>query len=321
MPSAPIPPILSVMGAPRSFTSLVSTMIGQHPQMYGLPEIQFFMADTVGEFWDICLLAPAPMGDGLLRAVAQIIFGEQTEETVQRARGWIRRRTPLTTGRMLELLAERVAPRIVVEKSTGTGYNRKFLARCGAMFPDSRYIHLVRHPRGHSQSVLKGMKEMQWNGRPMQWLIDLASYPTIEPGQLPDSRNKVDELDPQKSWYVLNQNIRNFLRPLPPERKLVVRGEDVVSNPDEALLRIAAWMGLRTDEEAIAAMKRPEDSPYACLGPPSAQYGNDGLFINDPVFRPSKGKPQSLDGPLGWRKDGAEFMPEIKKLALEFGYA
>lgn len=321
MPSAPIPPILSVMGAPRSFTSLVSTMIGQHPQMYGLPEIQFFMADTVGEFWDICLMAPAPMGDGLMRAVAQIIFGAQTEESVQRARGWIRRRSPLTTGRMLELLAEEVAPRIVVEKSTGTGYNRKFLQRYGAMFPDSRCIHLVRHPRGHAESVFKGMTEMQWNGRPMQWLIDLASYPTIEPGQLPDSRNKVDEMDPQKAWYVLNQNIRNFLRPFPPERKLLVRGEDVVSNPDEALHRIAAWLGLRTDPEAIAAMKRPEESPYACLGPPGAEYGNDALFVKNPVFRPSRGKPQTLDGPLRWRKDGAEFLPEIKKLATDFGYA
>jgi Sulfotransferase family len=309
------------LGAPRSFTSLISTMLGQHPQMYGLPEIQFFMCDTMGEFWDICLMASAPMGDGLVRAVAELIYGGQTEETVQRAHGWIRRRFHWTTGRMLEALAEVVAPRIIVEKSTGTVYNRKFLHRFGAMFPDSRYIHLVRHPRGQSESVFKAMKEMQVDGRPLQWLIDLSSYPTIEANQLPSSRNKVAEMDPQNAWFVLNQNVRSFLRTVPPARKLLVRGEDVLSNPDEALRNIAQWLGLRADLDAIEAMKHPEQSPYAHMGPPGAQYGNDALFLKDPVLRPSRAKAQSLDGPLEWRKNGAEFLPEVKQLAAEFGYA
>jgi len=289
--------------------------------MYGLPEVQLSMSDTVSEWWDICAQASFPMADGLVRAVAELIFGVQTEENVVRAQGWIRRRFHLSTGRMLELLAEAVAPRVVVEKTPGTVYNRIFLQRFGAMFPDARYLHLVRHPRGNAESVLKALDDLQLFGAPMQWVIDLASYPTIAPNQLPDSRHKAAELDPQKGWYVLNQNIRSFLRNIPAKRKLMVRGEDVLSDPDKMLREIVGWLGLRTDSEAIAAMKQPEESPYARPGPPGAQYGNDPLFVRDPVLRPGRARTQSIDGPLGWKKDGAEFLPEVKTLAAEFGYS
>lgn len=316
-PKAP----LFVLGAPRSFTSVVSAMLGQHPEMYGLPEVQLSLSDTVSGWWDVCAQASFPMADGLVRAVAELIFGAQTEENVVRAQGWIRRRFHLSTGHMLELLAEAVAPRIVVEKTPGTVYNRLFLQRFGAMFPDAHYLHLVRHPRGNAESVLKALDDLRLFGAPMQWVIDLASYPTIAPNQLPDSRYKAAELDPQKGWYVLNQNIRGFLRTVPPERKLRVRGEDVISDPDKMLREIARWLGVRTDSEAIAAMKHPEQSPYACPGPPGAQYGNDPLFVRNPTLRPGRARSQSVEGPLTWRKDGAEFLPEVKKLAAEFGYS
>ena len=49
-----------------------------------------------------------------------------------------------------------------------------------------------------------------------------------------------------------------------------VRGEDLLGEPDTYLRKIAEWLGLRTDEEAIEAMKHPEQSPYACIGPENA---------------------------------------------------
>jgi len=299
-------------------------MLGQHPQMYGLPEMQFFMSDTIENFWAACLQASLPLGDGLVRVAAELFFGGQTEETVEQAEGWVRRRFPMTTGRMLEVLAEAVAPRILVEKSPSNAYNRIFLQRIGAMFPDGLYIHLVRHPRGQAESVLRAIEKIRDFGvGPMQWLIDYATYPTIEPNQLPDARNRaqVPELDPQKAWYVLNQNIRTFLRCVPQSRKLLIRSEDVVANPDEALRGIVTWLGIRADAEAIEEVKHPERSPYARLGPKGAMFGNDPFFLRDPAPRPARAMPQSLEGPLGWRKDGSGFLPEIKKLAAEFGYS
>ena len=45
-------------------------------------------------------------------------------------------------------------------------------------------------------------------------------------------------------------------------------------------------------------MLRPEDSPYAGLGPPLAAYGNDPKFIFSPKFRPGKPRLGSIEESL-----------------------
>jgi hypothetical protein len=37
---------LFILAPPRSFTSVICGMIGQHPQMYGLPEVNLFAGET-----------------------------------------------------------------------------------------------------------------------------------------------------------------------------------------------------------------------------------------------------------------------------------
>src|SRR5713226_5842329 len=100
-----------VLAPPRSFSSIIATMLGQHPQMYGLPELELFAAETIGEWWDLCSESTFPRAHGALREVAQLYYGEQTEETVKLARGWLRRRAHFTTGYFLEVLARKVHPR------------------------------------------------------------------------------------------------------------------------------------------------------------------------------------------------------------------
>ena len=58
-------------------------MLGQHPQMYGLPDLELFAAETVGEWWELCAEATFPRAHGALRAVAELFSGEQTEETIK----------------------------------------------------------------------------------------------------------------------------------------------------------------------------------------------------------------------------------------------
>lgn len=115
-------------------------------------------------------------------------------------------------------------------------------------------------------------------------------------------------------------NICKFLESVPDGQKILARGEDLLADPDRALREVAAWMGLRTDDEAIESMKHPERSPYACFGPPGARGGNDPFFLQNPALRPDRARPQSLEGPLSWRADGRGFLPKVKQLAREFGY-
>ena len=99
-----------------------------------------------------------------------------------------------------------------------------------------------------------------------------------------------------------------------------IKGEDLLSYPDIYLPQIAEWLGVRTDSEAIAAMKRPENSPYACMGPENALYGNDINFLQNPRLRTGKVEEPSLIGPLEWSPDQT-FTPAVISLARQFGYS
>jgi len=101
---------------------------------------------------------------------------------------------------------------------------------------------------------------------------------------------------------------------------LRVRGEDIVGGLKQGLREVLAWLGLRTDDEAIDEMKHPERSPYACYGPASARFGNDRAFLQDPVLRPARAEKHSLEGPLSWCDDGREFSAEVRELAQKFGF-
>ena len=255
-----------ILAPPRSFTSVVCAMIGQHPQIYGLPETHLFGVDTMSEWWGSCAQATFLMSHGLLRSVAQIILGEQTETSVRRAEGWLRRRSHCTTGMILELLAERVYPRMLVDKSPNVVYSIDSMQRIARLFSQSRFLHLVRHPRGYSASVLTFLEERAGEG-PLpstHWLMHLAKFPDSSI-QENDLSPIAPCLDPQHSWYWLNTNICQFLETVPEGQKLWVRGEDVLREPDSMLRQIAGWLGLRTDEAAIEEMKHPERSPFAKL--------------------------------------------------------
>jgi hypothetical protein len=313
-----LPAPLFMLAPARSFTSVVCAMLGQHPQLYGLPETNLLCAETVG-----MRLARAELSThrsilhGLLRAVAQLQFGEQTATTVRLAREWLEARGEFPTELLFQYLMERVAPRAVIEKSPSM-VTDACLRRIDEKFPTARFMHLVRHPRGHGDSVLKAIADLEQRGPlpPTNWLLKVAAY-------RPDGSN-VDAgdstRDPQYWWYARNLAIQDFLRAIPADRQLRVRGEDVLNDPDTYLRTIASWLGVRTDDAAIEAMQHPENSPYAFMGPRGARFGNDRYFLERPALRPRRARVEGLGEPLDWGNGTHGLTSEVKALATDFGY-
>jgi len=298
-------------------------MIGQHPEMYGLPETNLLCYETIKERAEQLTLS-ARLGwhptHGLLRAIAELYFGRQTATTIRLARQWLRMRSNVTTADVFKLLADKVCPRTLVEKSPGTANSIQSYGSIQAKFPRARFIHLLRHPRGYGDSVMKAINDRQ-RRKPLpstHWLLRTASYNpyrTNSPGKTKDKA-----LDPQHWWYVKNQEIKEFLRSVPCNQQMRVRGEDLLGDSDTHLYAIAKWLGLRTDAVGIEMMKHPERSPYAFLGPPGGRFGNDRLFLSDPTLDSSRTMTKGLDGPLTWCNNDQGFTPQVKALAREFGY-
>ena len=310
-------PVL-VLAPPCTFSWEVCAVLGQHPEMYGLPELHLFSADTVGAWLDQCSRESYEMDHGLVRAVAELYFGGQTDYTVARARGWLRRRAHFTTGFLLETLADRLQPLVPVEKSPSIVYGVESMRRAYHMFPGARFLHLLGNPASYGESVMAAIQELSQRQPlpPSHWLLHLASFPHSNPDGLPSS----PVLDPQMGWYTLNRSIMEFLDSVPADQKRTIRGEDLWPDPTDALLQIVGWLGLRTDSEALEEMKHPERSPFAPFGPASAPFGNDAFLMQHPMLRAAWREPRSLDGPVPWREDGQGFFPEVQELAWQFGY-
>lgn len=297
---------LFLLAPPRSYTSLMNAMLGQHPQCFGLPELCLFNVETLVELWVRTsdeMGSEAKTRHGLLRAVAEIYAGEQTMDSVRMATHWCAARQHNGTGEVYRELVDKIDPLIAVEKSPAYTVDIQRLWRLYDTFPEARFIHLTRHPVGQCKSVM-----------------------SLYDGTFALFVNSIDFLqdraivEPQFAWYDLNINIMNFLDHVPAAQQLRIRGEDVMGDPPKWLGAICRWLGIRDDAQAIDDMMHPERSPFACFGPLDAMFGNDPNFLSGPSFRPHVVKVPPLDKPVPWREDGQGLKPEVKALARELGY-
>lgn len=299
-------PPLFLLAPPRSYTSVINAMIGQHPQMFGFPELNLFNVEKIRDLWvkdSRESRVDSNRRNGLLRAVAQIYAGEQTAAAVTMAVHWAAARQEMSTEDVYRELAARIDPLIGVEKSPAYTLSAERMKRIYEAFPEARFIHLIRHPIPQCKSILKLSNGV------FAYMVN--SFDFI------DGRAVVD---PQIAWHDININILNFLDMVPAEQQMRIQGENFMEHPREHLAGICRWMGVRDDDEAIDAMMHPEDSPFACLGPFSALFGNDPNFLRKPSFRRHKPNVPSLDADLPWRSDGVRLRPEVAALAREFGY-
>jgi hypothetical protein len=255
---------LIILSPARSFSSVVSTMIGEHPQLYGFPELHISTSDALEDIVQLEARRGCPGPPGLIRLIAQELYGAQNQRTITMAIAWFRERKNWPSKKLFDHILEWVSPKIGVEKSPFTASSTENLERTLNWFPKAWFLHLTRHPVS-ARSSLQEHRAKAVTGRP--------------------SISGRRELDGMVVWYDVHRRICQFLDTLPTGQWMRIKGEDLLSEPEVWLPQIAAWMGLRTDAEAVTAMMHPENSPYACPGPWPARGGNDRKFTHSPKLR------------------------------------
>lgn len=268
-------------------------MLGQHPQLYGFPEMHLFYAPTIEA---VLTATTDPWShwatSGLIRAVAQVIFGDQTAGTIEQARSWLDDRKDLAPHKAYDFLLDRVAPLIGLEKTPETAISRTSLRRLLAAYPDARFVHLTRGANPTIASML-----VHWGGhwKWQTWDHDTrAAYAT-------------------RSWFMSHRKIIEFGRTIPSDRWIQIRAEDLLEYPHPILRRFCQVMNIRDGLDEIEGMLHPERSPFAFVGPETAPGGNDPGFLRDPSLRLRPPQPSQSSArnaapaiPEAWRKPVSE---------------
>lgn len=288
-----------VLAPARSYTSVVTSMIGQHPELYGFPELILFAHRTIKSVMGDESLADARQRSyhqaGLIRAVAEVIIGEQTGDGVAKARRWLERRNGWSTIALFDVLQEHVAPLAAVEKSPDTSGSDVAIFRILIAYPRARFIHLARHPTTAIKSMCAHWRQLKLDSPETPLEVTCASV-----------------------WYTSHARIRTITDEFAADRTLTLLAEKLLATPARELHAVARWLGIRSDEAAIEAMLHPETSPYAAFGPHNARGGNDPAFLSNPRPRVVE-LPKSRDLPEEWAI-GERSREAISKLAVQLGY-
>jgi hypothetical protein len=268
-------------------------MIGQHPRLFGFPELKLFAYATVGGL-DIRLpdtAASAHRAPGLLRAIAELFAHEQSAKSLDAARRWLAERGEWRGEQVFDLLMERIWPRVAVEKSPEHALSDAVLERITCAYPRARYIHLTRHPVTTQASMRRHTRLTDDDA------MTFCFY----------------------SWYEINFRLLEFGATVS-DHYLRVRAEDVLNEPQHHLRRIACWLGLPADAGSVEAMQHPERSPFASLGADGtpATGGNDPQFLRNPT--PHRVHcPRAVERPIDWNGPDSLWSAVIE-LASTMGY-
>ena len=288
-------------------------MIGQHPQMYGLPEVNLFAGETYADLGERVYSMRPGFRHGLLRAVAQLGLGGQNPDTIEDARRWLEENREVPTSELFDDLAAWAAPRRLVDKSPLYAYSAESLGRIEAACPDAYYLHLTRHPRGTCESVLRMRADIRER-------LERGRFAKRAQPLQPDQRIVEDPEDPASLWLQPQEHILAFLEGVPAQRQRRLRGEEFMEDPDRHLGPLCEWLGVSTARADLEAMKRPEESPFASLGPHNALFGNDPSFLRSPHLRKYTAKPMRLEGLLAGG-DGACLNEAVVQCARRLGYS
>jgi hypothetical protein len=290
-----------ILAAPHSLGSLLSAVLGQHPEVYATPGLHLHGGAIVCESIAIARNERLSQMHSLLRTIAHLYSAEQTVESIEMARRWLRRRDHLPSDQVHREICQKAAPRVLVERCPVYAGATTILPFMGEAFPDARFVYLVRHPFAQGRATLG----------------DLQSAKKL----IRDHRQndvQTPELDPQFAWFETQIAILDFLDALPKERQSHLRVEDLVAEPSEVLGDLCSWLGLAWSSDILSAMLAFENSPFYGPGPINAPSGYDPILRTLSPWLPLPAEPP-LEGELPWRKK-IGLAPQTLELAQALGY-
>ena len=295
------PQAIFILCPPRSGSTLLRAMLGGHPGLFAPPELYLLSHATLADRRDWYRGPHASQLEGAVRALMEARQAGPEDALAEIARG---EAGGLPTAAFYRQLQGAIGERTLVDKTPVYGVRPEILARIESLFEQPLYVHLARHPYGMIASFEEARLGQLWWPR----LVG----PDAAPAQraCPFGERQFAQL----LWRLIHGNIADFLAGIPPERRMLLRYEDVVARPEAEMARFCAFAGLDFAPEMLT----PTDRAPARM--------TDGLhaasrMIGDPKFH----RHQAIDATAAdrWKAslDHDFLAEETWNLARELGYS
>jgi len=102
--------MIPVLAPPRSCSSLITALLGQHPELYATAELECFPADTLAGCLAFSQRVPAVTTHGLLRSLAQLLCSEQSNSTIGVVYTWLDERQHWSGTELVRWIEAQIAP-------------------------------------------------------------------------------------------------------------------------------------------------------------------------------------------------------------------
>ncbi|WP_029349937.1 sulfotransferase [Bosea sp. 117] len=249
---APAGPPIFTVALPGSHSPAAAAMIGRHPECFGAPELNLFVADTLEDI-SLYLRFMETQYHGMQRMLAHLHAGEQTIDTIDMARRWMIRHMMWSTPRLFEELRRMVAPLRLLDPSRSYSLFPESLKRIRDNYPDAMFVRFVRD--GEEETLARKL-------------------------EAPD----------MEEVRAARDGLLAFLGELPADRLVTVRVERLIAAPAEELPAVCRALGLSDDAAGVERMLHPERSPFAGIGPVGAYLGNDADFLRHPTLEAAQAR-------------------------------
>lgn len=258
--TSPLDPAMFILAPPRSGTTLLRVMLAGHPQLFAAAELLLLGFETLDERRRTYSGKFGLWREGLLRALMDIHgCGPETAEQIMGAA----EDEGVSTKAFYRELQQRIAPRMLVDKSPAYALQPPALRQAEREFKDPVYVHLVRHPQAAVGSFVENR---------------IAQVLHLEPHHF-DART-LGEL----VWTTSHRNILAFLGHIPDERHHRLHFEDLVRDPEGEMRRLCARFGLPFDERLIRPYDGMESKMIDGIHPESTPMG-DPSFVHHRTIR------------------------------------
>ncbi|MGB3311938.1 MAG: type I polyketide synthase [Nodosilinea sp.] len=242
------PPMVFLLSAPRSGSTLLRVMLAGHPDLFCPPELHLLPFNTLDA--QRTALGYSYLQEGLQRAVMELLQIE-AEAAEALLTEWRQHQTSIPA--VYDKLQQMAEGRLLVDKSPTYSLSLDTLERAEQMFEGAKYIHLVRHPYAVMDSFVRNR---------MYKIFDLEPE---HPYQLAE-----------QVWQTCNDNIQTFVGGLDPSRHTLLRYEDLVVDPDSTMRDLCAFLDCPFDPAVLTPYqgRRMTDGVNA-----------QSLAVDDPNFR------------------------------------